>query len=219
MEEINFLQTNFRYSAFIEGGQYYLLDRRPVNVLCYFFAPLTWLFYQKVYRISKKDYEVYIKRYQKPDKAVVVPTAFIGGISFLLSRWLNSLGLIEKLETNLSMGAKLLILLTVLAIVFFLIELIFHFRKKAILAKINLDDKELRPCKIRPYKSNKAVFKQLFMYFFMLAMIILLILGFVDSGSLFFLFGVWFFLMLLFLANIQYIGTMTYKITKVKGEE
>ncbi|MDO4666520.1 MAG: DUF443 family protein [Streptococcus sp.] len=210
MQTVQLVHISIRYMVFTANNHYYLLDRKPVNILGYFFPYINWLFKQKIHLISEPDFAHLIEKKQKKS-GIGLNTSLIGGITVLSSFFIRKSKLLEQLATNLSTGTILLILFLSFVVALFLVRGIHGISKSSLNSAINLNSKEFHYYKLRPPKIDSATVKLIFMYSGLWLITIVTIFSSVLSRSiLFFIFSFLMYFIVLFLSVIGYRPNTSY---------
>lgn len=162
METIQFTYANFRYLVFKIDQQYYLFDRRPSHFIGYFFLPLNWFFYQKVYPITEEDY-LRIKQRNDKFKHIVIPASLGAGLSVFIGAWSRAVNL--SFKTDFSEMTNIILLSLVLLLSYILAQLVYHSRKKSILSLAHSIIEHPIYYKVRPVKVD---YRRLIGYFILM---------------------------------------------------
>ncbi|SDP00076.1 tandem five-transmembrane protein [Streptococcus equinus] len=117
---IKFSQVNFRYLVFNYKDKFFLFDRYPVNLLCFIFLPMSWIFTQNCYEISKETYQN-LRTLNQENKSETISITFITSLIIFLSSILKKI--IYLLEVDFGFSINLLILLFIVLADILLINL------------------------------------------------------------------------------------------------
>ncbi|MBP2622602.1 DUF443 family protein [Streptococcus oricebi] len=209
---IQLATVNSRYLIFKSDGNYYLLDRKPVNFLCYFFFPLSWLFKQKLYIITEGDFQHILFKNQQASN-FVVPFSLIGGLGFLLTTVIRRSGLLTRLETDLSIQTNLLFFALVFLLSLVFVQTVYYVSKKRLFSKLALTEiTEYK--KIVPKTIKNTIAKRIFAVIMLWLLTILCAFTYIYSGNWFFLWSVFFMLCFMFmLGNASYTIDVIYKMS------
>ncbi|MCR5492919.1 tandem five-transmembrane protein [Streptococcus sp. 45] len=117
---IKFSQVNFRYLVFNYKDKFFLFDRYPVNLLCFIFLPMSWIFTQNCYEISKETYQN-LRTLNQENKSETISITFITSLIIFLSSIFKKI--IYLLEVDFGFSINLLILLFIVLADILLINL------------------------------------------------------------------------------------------------
>ncbi|WP_423217514.1 DUF443 family protein [Streptococcus equinus] len=117
---VKFSQVNFRYLVFNYKDKFFLFDRYPVNLLCFIFLPMSWIFTQNCYEISKETYQN-LRTLNQENKSETISITFITSLIIFLSSIFKKI--IYLLEVDFGFSINLLILLFIVLADILLINL------------------------------------------------------------------------------------------------
>lgn len=210
MQIVQLIYISARYMVFTANNHYYLLDRKPVNILGYLFFPINWLFKQKIYLISEPDFAHLIDKKQKKS-GIGLNMSLVGGLTVLSSYFINKSKPWERFVTDLSTGAILLILFLLFVVALFLVRGIHGISKSSLNSAINLNSKEFHYYKLRPPKIDSETVKLFFMYSFLwFIMVFITFVSVLSKSMLFFVSSLLVYSIVLFFSLISYRPNTSY---------
>ncbi|MDO4666521.1 MAG: DUF443 family protein [Streptococcus sp.] len=201
MQTVQLVHISIRYMVFTANNHYYLLDRRPVNILGYFFPYINWLFKQKIYPISKQEFDQLVYQEQHKSGFTLSRSAIIwSGVG--VSSFVTRSKLVERFTTSLSTSTISLILCFLFIVAFFLAIKIHDNSKSNMNSQINLDSKEFHYYKLRLQKITFASVKFFFIYIFWLFGVFIGIFLSVEGKSAFSMFLAFVLFLVTFMAGV-----------------
>lgn len=203
MKEITlYYKGSLRYVLFKIEGKNYLLDRRPSHFIGYFFLPLNWRFYQKVYVITDEECTRLETRQSKASK-FVIPTSLLGGFAVFFNTWLRVHGIDLYSRFNMELPNLIKISLLILGFIlsYFSMQFLYFSSRKSV---EKMFDNELGiPLyyKVQPEQPIRYFFNILGVRIFGIGLTTVFIVVFMYLGNIAFLFGT-------ILALVLYLGSV-----------
>lgn len=177
--------VNYRYSLFVENGQYYLLDMRPARIIGYPCFPLNWMLYHQVYPITTEEYVKIQEKHHKANKWAI-PTSLVCGFSVYLNSWarVNKIDIFKPFYTNFSLATNIILLVVGLIVTYPLLQWVYRSQKRKIQTLLNRElDKPLY-YKLSPTRPVKAFFKFFSIWFPSLLMLIAFAVAFLYLNNI-----------------------------------
>lgn len=176
---------NFRYLLFLVDEQYYLVDRRPSHLIGHFLLPLNWIFYHKVYPITIQEYHKIKEKHIRSSK-FVIPISLVGGITVFLNAWMrvNNIDIFKHFNTDFSMRTNGILLVIGLVVAYFLLQLLYYYRKKNMESLLGRELKQLLYYKMRPEKILQFFLKLIGFQIFGIGLVMLFVVAFLYLGNI-----------------------------------
>ncbi len=181
------MHINYRYYLFEQGGEFYLLDRKPTNFWGYIYPPLQWIMSKNVYVLTEEEGKVLQQHNLKIPRGVVISSVLTGGVGIALARVISRLNIAEKTFLKMNFSELFIGLLISLLVAALLNSIIFFLLNKSINNIINLNRKKILKFHLTPQGPKKNKNKVIFVPLGIYLMLVLAVLVYMDSSSLLFL--------------------------------
>lgn len=202
--EVQRLEDNIRYRILIINEEQYVLDMEQ-SFWKIIFPFLFWMLPSTVYKVEDP---IILERLKKPNKEKKAGSSWIvalAGLGYFIGIMLAPM--MDYFEISMTPLMNTMLLMLTLILVVFLYMSMSHQRKQRFENIVNIDRLTKRRLLIRP--SPKQIFKWSISYIFILLLIGLFIMGYIEYGNI---------MLLLFASFFLFIYLLPSRITVEEGQ-